>query len=76
MAAQKGASSTPTSLQNAALETSRDQSSYSVRETATATISGRKSMEGRVIRGSKGTTAVALPFALRFYLEILEFALT
>lgn len=53
MAAQKGASSTPTSLQNAALETSRDQSSYSVRETATATISGRKSMEGRVIRGSK-----------------------
>ena len=56
MAAQKGASSISTNLQNAIPEANRDESSNSVKETATATNAGRKAMEGRVIRGSKGTT--------------------
>lgn len=55
MAAQKGASNP----QNAIPEANRDESSNSVKETATATNAGRKAMDGRVIRGSKGT-AVAL----------------
>eukprot|EP00731_Ephydatia_muelleri_P026396 Em0018g496a len=53
MAAQKGASSISTNPQNAIPEANRDESSNSVKETATATNAGRKAMDGRVIRGSK-----------------------
>ena len=56
MAAQKRASDQPI----AALEATRDGLSVPVVETAPPPNTGRKAMEGRVIRGSKGTCCLQI----------------